>query len=404
MFRFNDRRDWFLRRRLGLFLHWGLYAINGIQEQEQQRCGVPADEYRKLIGKFNPRRFDPDGWVDFALRNGFEYMVITAKHHDGFCLWPSRETEFHVGSTPFGQDILARLSEACRKRELPLEFYYSIVDWHQENYPNIGRHHEIVTDPARHDWSRYLEFLKRQITELCTNYGTIHGIWWDMNVPQVKAPEVHELIRRLQPCAVINNRGFVPGDYSTPERDNDPESANSDGADAPRPVEACQSVGVNSWGYRKDEDYYSIRYFLDRIDRTLAAGGNYLLNVGPDADGVIPPPARAVVEGVGTWFKRVREAFDADPAAGLLENTQLPVTRRENRLYVHCPDPLESSTLRLWPMNTAPRRVTLLNTGEAVRWTLDPVVYEKNRGSGLRLTGIPADRLNDTVPIFKLEF
>ena len=100
MFRFNDGRDWFLRRRLGLFLHWGLYAINGIQEQEQQRCGVPADEYRKLIGKFNPRRFDPDGWVDFALRNGFEYMVITAKHHDGFCLWPSRETEFHVGSTP----------------------------------------------------------------------------------------------------------------------------------------------------------------------------------------------------------------------------------------------------------------------------------------------------------------
>ena len=261
-----------------------------------------------------------------------------------------------------------------------------------------------MTDPARHDWSRYLEFLKRQITELCTNYGTIHGIWWDMNVPQVKAPEVHELIRRLQPCAVINNRGFVPGDYSTPERDNDPESANSDGADAPRPVEACQSVGVNSWGYRKDEDYYSIRYVLDRIDRTLAAGGNYLLNVGPDADGVIPPPARAVVEGVGTWFKRVREAFDADPAAGLLENTQLPVTRRENRLYVHCPDPLESSTLRLWPINTAPRRVTLLNTGEAVRWTLDPVVYEKNRGSGLRLTGIPADRLNDTVPIFKLEF
>ena len=136
-------------------------------------------------------------------------MVITAKHHDGFCLWPSRETEFHVGSTPFGQDILARLSEACRKRELPLEFYYSIVDWHQENYPNIGRHHEIVTDPARHDWSRYLEFLKRQITELCTNYGTIHGIWWDMNVPQVKAPEVHELIRRLQPCAVIKDRKSV---------------------------------------------------------------------------------------------------------------------------------------------------------------------------------------------------
>lgn len=403
MFRFNDGRDWFLNRRLGLFIHWGLYAVNGVQEQEQQRFNVPAGEYVKLIDRFDPKHFSPDAWLDLAQENGFEYMVFTAKHHDGFCLWPSRETEFHIGNSPFGRDAVGELAEACRRRGMPLEFYYSVVDWHQENYPNIGRHHEIVTDPSRHDWRKYLEYLKRQITELCTDYGTVHGIWWDMNVPGVKAPEVHELIRRLQPSAVINNRGFVPGDYSTPERDIDPESANTDSG-ALRPVEACQSVGVNSWGFRRDEDYYSLRYFLDRIDRTLAAGGNYLLNVGPDADGVIPPQAVELLRGVGNWFRRVREAFNAEPAPGLFEDGRLIATRRGGTVYLHCPELPESSTLRLRPFDRAPRRVTLLNTGEAVDWTLEPVVYERGQGGSLRLRNIPVNRLCATVPVFKLEF
>ena len=403
MFRFHDGRDWFFKHRLGLFIHWGLYAIHGVQEQEQQRFGVPADEYRKLTGQFNPRRFSPDAWLDLMQENGFEYLVFTTKHHDGFCLWPSRETGFHVGNTPFRRDVVGEVAEACRKRGIPLEFYYSIVDWHQENYPNIGRHHEIVTDPERHDWNRYLEFLKRQITELCTNYGTIHGIWWDMNVPEAQAPEVHELIRRLQPCAVINNRGFAPGDYSTPERDFDPEAANP-GSGAERPVEACQSVGVNSWGFRREEDYYSIRYFLNRIDRTLATGGNYLLNVGPDADGEIPPQAVEILRGIGSWFGRVREALEAEPAPGLLEDQRLPATRQGNIIYIHCPDALESSTLSLRPLNRTPRRATLLNTGAEVGWTLEPIVYDRGKGAALRLRNIPVNQLHSTVPIFKLEF
>lgn len=400
---FHDGRDWFFERRLGLFLHWGLYAIHGLHEQEQQRYGVPAEEYEKLTAEFHPRRFDPEQWLDLAEEAGMEYLVLTAKHHDGFCLWPSRETGFHVGNTPYRQDIVRQVAEACARRGMPLEFYYSVVDWHQENYPNLGRHHEIRTDPARHDWNRYLDYLKRQITELCTQYGSVAGIWWDMNVPQAEAPEVHELIRRLQPGAVINNRGFGPGDYSTPERDFDPENANRGEVAFTRPTEACQSIGFNSWGFRRDEDYYSILYFLRAIDTNLARGGNYLLNVGPDADGVIPEPGRKILRGVGAWYKRVRESF-AEPLPGLTADPALLATRRGNAIYLHCPRGLPGSALSLHPLKQPPTRVTLLNTGEPVAWTLKPLIYYRDRGAELRLRRIDADALNNTVPVFKLEF
>ena len=400
---FHDGRDWFFERRLGLFLHWGLYAIHGLHEQEQQRYGVPAEEYEKLTAEFHPRRFDPEQWLDLAEEAGMEYLVLTAKHHDGFCLWPSRETGFHVGNTPYRQDIVRQVAEACARRGMPLEFYYSVVDWHQENYPNLGRHHEIRTDPARHDWNRYLDYLKRQITELCTQYGSVAGIWWDMNVPQAEAPEVHELIRRLQPGAVINNRGFGPGDYSTPERDFDPENANRGEVAFTRPTEACQSIGFNSWGFRRDEDYYSILYFLRAIDTNLARGGNYLLNVGPDADGVIPDPGRKILRGVGAWYKRVRESF-AEPLPGLTADPALLATRRGNAIYLHCPRGLSGSALSLHPLKQPPTRVTLLNTGEPVAWTLEPLIYYRDRGTELRLRRIDADALQETVPVFKLEF
>ena len=143
---FHDGREWFFRHRLGLFIHWGLYAIHGIHEQEQQRFNVPADEYRKLIDRFTPGKFNPDSWLDLMQENGFEYLVFTTKHHDGFCLWPSHETAFHVGNTPFRRDVVGELAEACRRRGIPLEFYYSIVDWNQENYTNVGGHNEMVTD------------------------------------------------------------------------------------------------------------------------------------------------------------------------------------------------------------------------------------------------------------------
>ncbi len=402
MKKFNDARDWFFEKRIGLFVHWGLYAINGLQEQEQQRYAVPSDEYAKLLGKFNPKKFNPEEWLDLAQDAGMEYMALTTKHHDGFCLWDSALSDFKSTKAPFGRDVVKELSEACQRRDFPLELYYSVVDWKHPAYPNIGRHHEIKTDPSKHDLGKYMDYLKGQIRELCSNYGPIYGIWWDMNVPQHKDPSVHELIRSLQPAALVNNRGFDEGDYSTPERDFDPEGANPDDMAFKRPTEACQSVGVNSWGYRGFEDYFSVAYFLRKIDQTLAMGGNYLLNVGPDANGGIPAQSRRILKSVGVWMRNVRESF-AEPAPGLLDNRKVLVCKRGETLYIHCPEGLDSSTLSLRPLSKAPRKATLLNTGAEIEISMEPIVYERHLPPAPRLRGIPVDKLAGTVPVFKLE-
>jgi alpha-L-fucosidase len=215
---FGDGRDWFMERRFGLFVHWGLYAIPAWHEQHQWRGGVPRAEYEQLIHRFNPVNFDPDAWLDLAEDAGMRYLCITTKHHDGFCLWDTAQTDYSVMHSPYGRDILAMLAEACHRRGVPLCLYYSVADWHHPNYPNQGRSHELAgPQPGDEpDWPAYREFLVAQVRELCTQYGEIHGFWWDMNVTGVVDPSINDMIRRLQPNAVINNRGFDEGDFGTP--------------------------------------------------------------------------------------------------------------------------------------------------------------------------------------------
>jgi alpha-L-fucosidase len=227
------------------------------------------------------------------------------------------------------------LAEACRKRNIPLCLYYSVVDWNHPNYPNLGRHHELPPQPQDSpDWEQYMEFLKAQVRELCTNYGEIHGFWWDMNVPQYKDYMINAMIRRLQPKAVINNRGFDEGDFGTPERDFDHDAAET--RSFSRPTEACQSVGMESWGYKKDEDFYTDRHLMSSIDRYLARDANYLLNVGPNADGLIPSESAAILRRIGNWKKTVDEAFlDVQLDSELVSSTDVLVTKREQTVYIH---------------------------------------------------------------------
>src|SRR5882672_3305396 len=214
--RFGDGRDWWFQKRFGMFVHWGLYAIHGIHEQEQWRFRVPRAEYVKLATQWNPVKFDPNRWLDLAAEAGMEYICLTTKHHDGFCLWDTRQTTYNTMNTPYGKDVLKMLADACHRRGVPLCLYYSIADWHHPNYPNQGRHHELQPQPGDEpDLMRYLEFLKAQVRELCTNYGAIHGFWWDMNVDKHVDPSINAMIRQLQPKAVINNRGVDEGDFGT---------------------------------------------------------------------------------------------------------------------------------------------------------------------------------------------
>ena len=404
--RFHDGRDWFFEKRLGMFLHWGLYAIPAWHEQHQWRARVTRSEYAKLATRWNPTKFDPDAWLDLATDAGMKYVCITTKHHDGFCLWGTKQTDYNTVNTPYGRDVLKMLADACHRRGVPLCLYYSIVDWHHPNYPNQGRHHELAgpLPGDQPDHAKYLEFLKAQVRELCTNYGEIHGFWWDMNVEKHVDRTINQMIRKLQPKAVINNRGFDEGDFGTPERDYDRSGDETPGFD--RPTEACQSVGTESWGYKRDEDYYTDRHLIRSIDRFLARDANYLLNVGPTAEGTIPPESAAILRRIGCWYRAVKESLEGVVGASqLTANRNVLLTRRDNTLYVHLHREAVSDAVKLKPIDVAPRRATLLNTGAAVDFAVDLVPSDHvEHKPYLRLRKLPVNELCNTVLVVKLEF
>ena len=412
--RFGDGRDWFFERRYGMFVHWGLYSIPGWHEQQQWRASVPSGEYEKLAQQFNPTDYHPDAWLDLAEEAGMRYICLTTKHHDGYCLWDTAQTDYNVMNSPYGRDVVGMLAEACHRRDFPLCLYYSVVDWHQPDYPNQGRSHELLRPRAGHkpNFDKYREFLVEQVRELCTQYGEIHGIWWDMNVTGIVDRSINALIRSLQPKAVINNRGFDEGDFGTPERDMD---RTVDAALAfDRMTEACQAVGRESWGYRIDEDYYSDRHLLYSIDKAMAKGANYLLNVGPMADGTIPEQSAGILRRLGSWYSRVQEAFlDAEPASHLVENRDVLLTRKGNTLYVHLHRSPATERVLLKPITQEPARATLLNTGEAVETSLSslPTLHMGQGGRliaeanhYLQLRNLPVNEHAGSVLVVKLEF
>lgn len=397
---------WFSQRRFGMFIHWGLYALPAWHEQHRGRLNVPRGEYARLALRFNPVRFDPDSWIDAAEAAGMRYICFTAKHHDGFCLWDSSHTDFKITRTPYGKDVLKLLADACARRGMGLSLYYSNPDWQHPAAYNPLSTHQMPPEPDDvPDRSRYLEYVKAQIRELCGGrYGKILSFFWDIP-PRFEAPSLNELLRELQPGIMINDRGYGPGDYSTPERKV------PDGRRFSGPTEACQSVGRQSWGYRKNEDYYSTLALSAAIDRVMAMGGNYLLNIGPKADGRLPAPALQSLRRVGAWYRRVRPALEeASPASDLLGRDDLVLTRAGNRLYLHFPSPPEADGIALDPLSTLPSRALVLNTGRPLKASLDimpthrTVADQRPPRPCLHLRGIPVDALASQAMVLELEF
>jgi len=400
MQRFNDGQDWFFEKRFGMFVHWGLYAVPAWHEQIQWRRPMAKADYVKLVDQFNPTAFDPDAWLDVLQGAGMEYICLTTKHHDGFCMWDTAFTDYKITNTPYGKDVLAMLAEACHRRGVRLCLYYSCPDWHHPNSINFGGDHQLdQPNPGDEpDLLKYVAYVKSQITELCTQFGEISAFFWDIP-PKINIPELNATLRELQPGIMINDRGFGPGDYSTPERHVPTGKAFSS------PTEACQSVGRQSWGYREDEDYFSDLHLMQSIDRTMAMGGNYLLNVGPKADGTIDDGNARILAEIGRWFRTVRESYyEARPASHLIKNDECLLTRKENSLYAHFPKPLMSSGVVLNPLTCQPRRATLLNTGAEVRATVETVPSWCRSEPYLRISRIPINQLSTEVPVIRLDF
>jgi alpha-L-fucosidase len=403
---FHDARDEFFDMRWGLWLHFGLYSIEGWHEQDQMRRRIPRAKYVKLVDRFNPTRFDPEAILDLAESVGMKYISLTTKHHDGFCLWNTAETDYNAVNTPYGRDVVRQLADACHRRHFPLGLYYSVVDWHHPNYPNQARHHELPPQPGdTPDWDKYMAFLRRQVRELCTNYGKIAHFFWDINVPEHRDPTVNQMIRDLQPGIVINDRGFDEGDFGTPEREYQQSAVNALRR-FERPTEACNSVGRQSWGYREQEDYYTIGHLIRSMDAMFARGANYLLNVGPDATGRIPEKAASILRRIGDWRRRVGEAFDdCEPAGELTGNSEVLLTRRDKTLYVHQCQPLQTEAILLYPLTRQPARAVLLNTGRPVETAVDVLpIHWQSAQPCLRIRNLPVDDLREEAPVIRLEF
>ena len=354
-----------MQNRFGLFIHWGLYAIPAVHEQVLARGDWNHDDYEALMHRFDPIRYDPEAWVRMARDCGMSYLCFTTKHHDGFCMWDTGQTDYNIMNTPYGKDVLKLLADACHKYGMKLSLYYSNPDWHHPNaYNALSTHQWKAKYPELTDMDAYIAFVKAQVTELLTNYGEIYTFFWDIP-PHIEDKSINELVRALQPNILINNRGFDAGDFATPER------SVPDGDRFPTMTEACQSVGENSWGYRAEEDYFSARHLMQSIDKIMAMGGSYLLNVGPMADGTIPTRSEQLLCRIGTWYNRTQIALENTvPAArtySLSGGMPYIAVEKNGVTYFHFYRGLNSTAVTFWDDDIpTPCRAVLLNSGEAL--------------------------------------
>lgn len=357
--------------KFGLFVHWGIYSLGAFHEQEQWKKNIPIKEYEKYMHEFNPTEYDPEEWVLLAKNAGMKYICFTTKHHDGFCMWDTKYTDFNIMNTPYGKDVLKMLADACKKHGMLLSLYYSCPDWHHENAYNVISNHQVPSaeNRATADSVRYREYVKNQVRELLTNYGEIYTFFWDIP-PKIRDESINELIRSLQPHILINNRGYDEGDFSTPEREV------PRGKRFATMTEACQSVGEQSWGYRADEDYYSVRYLMSSIDRVMAMNGSYLLNVGPMANGKICEKAKQMVARIGDWYNRmegVLENTDPDTLELQFKNDtgKYICTWKNQKTYFHFYNGLNSSAITFKGLASVPAKARLMNSGKELRLRFD---------------------------------
>ncbi len=329
----GDRLQWWREARFGLFVHWGLYAIpagkwgesNDHAEWILTTAEIPVREYERLAQEFNPVAFDADRWVSLAKDAGMRYVVITTKHHDGFCLFDSKLTDYDVMSTPFRRDVMKELAAACTRAGLRICWYHSIMDWHHPDYlPRRGWEDRSAQGA---DFARYKEYLFGQVRELLTNYGPIGVMWfdgeWESTWLHEDGVKLYQYVRALQPDVIVNNRvdkgrggmagmtlgsGFR-GDFGTPEQEI--PATGLPGVD----WETCMTMNRN-WGYNAaDHDFKSTADLVRKLIDVASKGGNFLLNVGPTSRGEFPPESVERLREIGEWMKVHGDALHGTQAS-----------------------------------------------------------------------------------------
>lgn len=357
---YEKRMQWFVQARFGMFIHWGLYAVPARGEWVRSNERMPEEKYMPFFREFDPSAADPKAWVQAAKEAGMGYVILTAKHHDGFCLFDSELTDFKSTNTPMGRDIVREFLEAGREAGLKVGLYYSLIDWHHPDFPHHGdRYHPMRSDPAasneERDFERYLAYMHGQVKELCTRYGRLDVLWFDFSYNQLRgeawrANELADMVRTLQPGILLNNRlevsgeGFgslaqgepapCHGDFVSPERMVPPEGL-FDPQGRPLYWETCTTMN-HSWGYCAGDPWYKpASLLLKKLVECVSKGGNFLLNVGPDGNGRIPRQAMDTLKYLGQWMQINGESIRGCGPSGMEKPEWGRITRRENVLYLH---------------------------------------------------------------------
>jgi alpha-L-fucosidase len=386
----EERMGWWREARFGMFIHWGLYSVAG-GEWEGQRTNfvaswlankyeIPTKEYRTLMTGFAGDRYDPEDWAALAKKAGMKYAVLTAKHHEGFCLFDSKLTDYTVMNTPLGRDVTREYLDAFRKAGLKAGLYYSVIDWDHPEYPSKGdmlhpmRHNDDYNATPR-DLSKYNDYMHAQVRELLTGYGPLDVMWWDfsyggMEGESWRAKELLAMCRELQPNMIMNNRLYLDahlnnkGDFTTPENHLPPGGL--PGLD----WETCMTIN-GTWGYRLfDLDFKSSTELIRTLVNVVSQGGNYLLNIGPRADGSIPQPQVERLEAIGKWmdvngssiYGTTASPFDVELPWGRV--TTKSTDDKTSRLYLHVFDWPISHEILLPPLANKIRGVTELDGGD----------------------------------------
>ncbi|QQA44248.1 alpha-L-fucosidase [Pelagovum pacificum] len=348
------RTAWFTDARFGLFIHWGLYAIPARHEWVQTREQTPPEDYAAYLDQFDPDLFDPADWARKAKAAGMRYVVVTAKHHEGFCLWDSAFTDFKATNTPFGRDALRDILDAFRAEGLRVGIYYSLIDWHHPDFTidpvhPLRNHPDAIALNAERDMERYRSYMFAQVEELLTGYGPLDIIWFDFSYPDRaengltgkgrddwNSEALLALVRRLAPGIIVNNRLGLPEeapDVVTPEQLSPPEWPERDGARVT--WEACHTLS-GPWGYARDMgSAKSPGQLIRLLADTVSKGGNLLMNVGPTARGEFDPQATEALETYATWMHHHAPAIRGCTAADLPPAQDCRLTRKGDRLYVH---------------------------------------------------------------------
>ena len=412
--------EWFVHDRFGMFIHWGLYALAARHEWVKNREELSDAAYQKYFDHFNPDLYDPHQWAQVARDAGMNYVVVTTKHHEGFCLWDSKLTDYKAPNTPYGKDVLRPLVEAFRAAGLKIGFYYSLIDWHHPHFP-IDGFHPLHNHPDALEWNKqrdiriYADYVHGQVRELLTDFGPIDIIWFDFSYPKYeyrgmpgkgredwRSEELLRLVRELQPAIIVNNRLDLPAEYAdvhTPEQFQPRSWVHVNG----KPVvwETCQTFS-GSWGYYRDEyTWKSPEQLIQMLINTVACGGNLLMNVGPTARGTFDDRALNALRVYRDWMRLHARSIYGCTQSEFTAPPDCRFTQNGKRLYLH---------IFAWPfrhlhIDGLAGRVEyaqLLNDASEIRFQ-DAASHQDEAVSGDTLTlELPVRKPDVVVPVVEL--